>query len=788
MNKRSIKVLGFYEIQGQLEQIASSRLAKEMARQLLPSADEQIVRQRIEETEEAYRCLNQETQIPLGGTEDIRQALSSAQKEIVLEPEECLAIWHNIERYRKMKGFFFDKVSEYPHISKIASEIDDFESLEREFNRVFDKKQQIKDTASPVLARVRNQILQLERTVKNHMQSALQNKDYQKFFQDSLVTIRNNRYVLPIKAEYRHAFPGIVHDRSASGSTLYVEPLALVQSNNDLQEAKIGELKEIQRIFKHLTLTVGTIYGSLYKSTMQVGLIEFIFSRASLALAMKAQRPQMVLGGPVYLVQARHPLIPADKVVPNTIELGDNYRILLITGSNTGGKTVAMKTLGLLVLMHQAGLFIPAGENSILPVFHEVFADIGDGQNIEQNLSTFSGHMSQIIYIIKNVTANDLVLMDELGSGTDPSEGSALAIAILHHLKDIGAMVMITTHYNDLKNYAYTTPGLENGQVEFDFDTLQPTYKLRIGIAGNSHAFSISERLGMPPDVLAQARTLRNGVQDLQIESILNKLSLQARKFDEKEDLLEKKLAEVHELEDLLRKNTEKIEAKKERIVESSRRDAVELKRSLKFEAESLIRELKSQFNEENAQVRANHIQNVRKGIDGLALPKVKLIQREPIDLFQLRVGDAVFVNKLGSIGIVEEINGKKIAVQVNGMTVRVKQNEVSVPSRAERKEEKYNTKQKERPSGYHPIRSSQVITEINVTGKTGEEAIGLVEKFLDQALLAGYSPVKIIHGKGSGSLRKQIHEFLEHQSFVSSHVLGSSQEGGAGVTLVTFS
>lgn len=640
MNKRSMRILGFYQVQNMLVQLAPSRLSKEIARRLRPSSDETEIRQMLTDTEEAYLCLQREVSTPFGGITDIRPALEKAKREVTLDGQECVDIWNNMERYSAVQAYFADRKDLYPHLYEQAQSIGEFSFLSHKMAQVFDQNHQIRDNASPELLRLRNRIMELERQTKRYMQSVLQSKEYQKYFQDVLITIRNNRYVIPVKQEYRHAFPGIVHDTSASGSTLYIEPMAIVNANNDLQAARIGETREIEKIFRRLTTQVREKYTDLYESTLCTGQLEFIFAKAQLAQQMKACRPDISKTGLVRLLQARHPLIDPKVVVPNTIVLGGDYRILLITGSNTGGKTVSMKTLGLLVLMHQAGLFLPVTEGSELPVFRDVLADIGDEQNISQNLSTFSGHMKQLIYIIKHCSANDLILADELGSGTDPAEGSAIAIAILEELYQKGAYVMVTTHYNDLKNYAYRTEGIENAHVEFDVETLKPTYKLRIGSAGSSHAFSISERLGMPKNVLEKARDLRSKAQDVNMEAILTKLNNQVKQVDEEQAELEKRLQETRRLEDELRKENEKVREKRQDIIDSSRREAVDLKRGLRLEAEKIIRELKEQTKEKlTEKERTKAIEQARRAIQQISLPEAQAEKRDPVDLARLKAG-----------------------------------------------------------------------------------------------------------------------------------------------------
>jgi DNA mismatch repair protein MutS2 len=770
-----------------LVRLAPSRLSKEIARHLRPSSEAAVVERSLTDTEEGVRCLQYEVSTPFGGIVDIRPALEKAKREVTLEGKDCIDIWNNVQRYADIHTFFTEKKTDYPQLAEQAACIADFSQLSHNIATVFDNNHQIRDNASPELMRLRSRIIELERQTKRYINSVIQNKDYQKYFQDVLVTVRNNRYVVPIKQEYRHAFPGIVHDTSASGSTLYIEPLAIVNANNDLQAARIGETKEIERIFRRLTAVVQGQYEELMTSTKCVGNLEFIFAKAQLAVQMKACRPAVSPGRLVRLIQARHPLIDADHVVPNTIIIGGEYRILLITGSNTGGKTVSMKTLGLLVLMNQAGLFLPVSDGSELPVFRDVFSDIGDEQDISQNLSTFSSHMKQLIYILKHSSPDDLILADELGSGTDPAEGSAIAIAILDALYQKGPYVMVTTHYNDLKNYAYNAPGVENGHVEFDVETLQPTYKLRIGAAGSSHAFSISERLGMPQEILEKAKELRSKAQDMDMETILTKLNTQSKHMDEEQAELEQRLAEARHMEDELRHERDKVSSKRQDIIDSSRREAIDLKRNLRIEAEKIIRELKQQAKEGTDKEKAKAIDQARRAIQQISLPDKEKPRRDPVDMSQLKIGQRVFIDSLDGLGTVTAMKGTKLTVTVRGMTVRVKAKDISAPYLSEIQKEKQEERREDARSSYRPIRSGGVATELNIIGKTFNDALPDVEKFLDTALAAGFSPVRIIHGKGSGALRHQIHEYLDQQPFVKQYKLDDVEGGGAGVTLVYF-
>ncbi len=784
MDERSIRILGYETIIDKLEALAPSIISKELARQIQPSSDPRQVLQWLDETEEAYVCCMRETEVPIGGTRDIRRIVKKARKEIVLTQEECMDVWNSIRQYGRMKRFFEKRALDYLILRDIAADVEDFPKLEDAFMRIFDDKQQIKDNATTALAKLRSQIGQLERHIKRQMQGYLQNKDIQKFFQESIVTVRNNRYVIPIKQEYRQAFPGIIHDKSSSGATLYIEPMETVRLNNDLQEARIGEKNEVQRIFKQLTLQVGKEYSALWKSLWQAGRMECIFAKAWLAIQQKAVRPDYTKETVVQLYDARHPLIDPQRVVPNTILLGGAYRTLLITGSNTGGKTVALKTLGLLTLMYQSGLFVTAAENSCMPVFRGVFADIGDEQDISQNLSTFSSHMSHIVQILRQTGKGDLVILDEIGSGTDPSEGSALAVAILKALHRSGALVMVTTHYNALKNYAYETAEVENGHVEFDTESLRPTYKLHIGIAGSSHAFSISRQLGLDEQILQEAQEIQKGKENVNLENILKKLHEQSRRLEEEQELAAAQRKEIEQLRQELQRDKTQLRQKKDEILAQSREEALELKRRLRIESEQLIKALKKQFEEKDEQNRSRQIQKIRQSVREIDIPEIKQGQRTAVNVSQLSAGQLVFVNKLGDTGTITEIKGNKISVLIKGMTVRVKPDELSIPTKDEVKKEKKDAKKEGRTFS---LRTQTVATEINVTGKTGDEAVFLLEKFLDQALLAGFSPVKIIHGKGSGALRTKIHDYLKQQRFVKSFSLGSAQEGGAGVTYVFF-
>lgn len=789
MNTRSMRILGFSQIKQQLVRLAPSSLSKEIARRLRPSPIQEEVIRRLQDTEEAVQYRLQEGPIDYGRLTDIRPALAKAARNIVPEKAECIAIWHNIQAYMIIKEKLAVPDTPYVQLSKRAASIADFTALQKNFSRVFDEDLQIRDTASPELFRLRTRIATLENRTKRMITEILQHKEYQKYFQEQLFTVRNNRYVIPIKQEYRRAFPGIVHDTSASGLTLYVEPLAMVDGNNELQTVRMGEEKELERIFARLTEAIKAQDEALRLATRAAGQVEFCFAKAALAEKMAAIRPRMGEAGVIRLIQARHPLLSPDKVVPNTLRLGDEYRVLLITGSNTGGKTVAMKTLGLQVLMHQAGLFIPAAAESVLAVFREVFSDIGDEQDLSQNLSTFSGHIKQLIYILRHCREKDLVLIDELGSGTDPTEGSAIAIAILDALKTRGADVMVTTHYNDLKNYAYETAGVENAHVEFDDKTLQPTYKLRIGTAGSSHAFSISARLGMPAEVLQFAEKIRKQTSHVDMEHILAKLNRQEKDLELREIETAQRLREITRQQAVLQREREEAAKERSLLLTAARQDAREAKRKLRIESEQIIKQLKQSKKKSAPEELAAVIQRTRQNIRDLSLPGSNEGGRVPVKSEELQNGDIVFVNSLQEAGKVVSVQGKNITAVVGTLTVRVKAKDVSLPTAAEIQEEKRREQKQTLQTATHTCKPvTRIATEVNVIGKMYADALPDIERFLDQALGAGFSPVKIIHGKGSGALRRQIHGYLADLPFVKEFKTAEEGEGGgAGVTLVYF-
>ena len=784
-------VLDFIKIKEELAHHCGSTIAKEMALALAPMTDRKQIQEALDETSEALRSWQTEIEQPLGGTRDIRESCKKSRKDFVLTREAIWDVYITIGAYKRMTKFFRTKYMEYPLLSLWMQDMPNMDRVEQRLKRVFDDKGELLDTASPKLASLRNTISKTRDRIKHDIQSILHDKDNQKYFQETIITQRNNRYVIPVKQEYRQYFNGLIHDRSATGQTLYIEPMRLVELNNDLQEALIGEEQEVLRIYKELSVLIKQHSNDLMDACEKVSHIEFVYGKAKLAIAQKAVQATLSEGRDVLLMRARHPLIPANTVVPTDIRLGTDYRILLITGSNTGGKTVSLKTLGLLSIMNQSGLFIPADHGSILPIFHNIFADIGDEQSIEASLSTFSAHITQVISIIKHCGPNDLVLLDELGSGTDPEEGSALAVSILEFFRQKGTLMMVSTHYNELKNYAYHTACIENGHVEFDERTLKPTYRLHIGVAGSSHALSIAARLGLPKDIVNRARDYKSKFGSSEMETVLSDLNEQLRKSSERERALKKELDETRRMRGQLEKEKKQFNEKRKQMLAKAQADAESMKRSLRVEGEAIIKQLKSQFSETNKDKRQSAINEARKGISNVHVPDAPVDdERNTLTIDAVATGQVVYVTSLRSLGTVLSIKGNRVTVDINGLSATVKVSELQSTTREEsnkiqRDNLKPQPKTRKRAGGSAVQRQKEVRTEINILGQTVDEAVVSVGRFIDQAILGGINQVRIIHGKGTGALREGVHQYLRTLPQVAHFETAGYDEGGAGATNV---
>ncbi|HET7628258.1 MAG TPA: endonuclease MutS2 [Bacillales bacterium] len=782
--ERAMRVLEFNKMIDRLKRHAASSLGLEKIEQLKPSTDFEQVKQWLDETDEGAKVLRLKGSVPFGGIHDIRASLKRSLIGGHLNAAELLDIAETIYGGRRLKAFIEKMVEDdvkLPLLHGIVSQFNPAGELEQSIKACIDEFGEIVDSASSALQRVRREIRSSEGKVREKLEQLTRSSNTRKMLSDAVITIRNDRYVIPVKQEYRGSFGGMVHDQSSSGATLFIEPASVVEINNRLQEAKMKEAREIEKILGELSAETAQYADDLLANVERLQHLEFIFAKAHYSRELRASKPKMNLDGIISFTKARHPLIAEDEVVPIDIMLGGDYTSLIITGPNTGGKTVTLKTVGLLTLMAQSGLHIPAEDGSSAALFQSVFADIGDEQSIEQNLSTFSSHMTNIVDILKNIDRHSLVLFDELGAGTDPQEGAALAISILDHVHAIGAKVIATTHYSELKAYAYEREGVLNASVEFDVETLRPTYRLLIGVPGRSNAFEISRRLGMRESMIDDAKR--------QIASDSNKVdrmiaSLEENKKQAEQDraAAQSLLRETEQLQQELQRKIAALENEKRKVLEDAERRAKEAVSEAKVRAEAIIEELREAAKREGGAVKEHEWIAARKRLEEAA-PQLsgerpaRPAERGGEAQRKFAAGDEVKVISLGQKGhIVEQLDDDEYLVQLGILKMNVNADDLR---KVKAEKPKYS-------EAVTTVRSSDshVKTELDLRGKRYEEAMHEVEKYLDDALLAGYHQVSIIHGKGTGALRKGVTKWLQNHPNVKSTRMGAAGEGGSGVTV----
>lgn len=788
MDERALKVLEYNKITDRLSQMALSPMGRELAEGLLPSSSLSEVRMMQQETEEAVSIVLRKGDVPFQGLNDIRGSVKKVSKGSMLEPSELLKVADQMRCARLVKAFISGDIgTNFPMIDDLAEGLAPLKGIEDRIYGCIAGEEEISDRASVTLYNIRRKIREKNGAVRDKLNAIIKSPSYAKALQDPIITVRGDRFVVPVKSDHRSDFPGLVHDQSSSGSTLFIEPMSVVEMNNDIKELKGKEKAEIERILWELTQKIGDSIDSVGVNNDILGDLDFIFSKARMALEMKCMPPKINDDGYINIKKGRHPLIPGDKVVPNTILLGEDYSILVITGPNTGGKTVILKTLGLLTLMAEAGLQIPAEEGSEISVFDNVFADIGDEQSIEQSLSTFSSHMTNIVNIMGKVSKNSLVLLDELGAGTDPTEGAALAMAILDRLHSIGAEAAATTHYSELKAFALQRSGMVNASVEFDVETLCPTYKLLIGIPGKSNAFEISQRLGLERDIVDKAREYMSS-ESLEFEDLIS--NLQKDKIVAESDRQEAEIIkrDALKLKSEYQSSREKLNMTRESILNEARTKAKRMMRDAKDEADELVREIRRAADERDQESRNRRIEEARNKfksrLDGIeddiehrfdADAKVTPVK-------DVKPGDTVFVRTLNQSGtVISPPDGKgEVEVQVGIMKINAKISDLG-------RKESAGTGRKQNSSSVRLTlnRSKTVAPEIDLRGQTLDEAIINVDKYLDDAYLSSLGEVTIIHGKGTGVLRQGITDMLKKHSHVKSFRPGKYGEGGYGVTVV---
>ncbi|WP_188816536.1 endonuclease MutS2 [Calditerricola satsumensis] len=782
MDERALEVLEFPKILAALAEKTVSPLGREKAEALRPSTDPAVVRTWQDETAEAARLLRHHDAVPLAGVRDIRPLVSRAQKGGTLLPDDFVAIAQTLKTGRRLKAFLLKATADgtYPHLRALAERLVSLADLEQAIGEAIGEHGEVLDSASPALRAIRAEIRALESRIRETLEGLIRNPATQKLLQEPLITVRNGRYVLPVKQEHRGAFGGIVHDQSASGATLFVEPQAVVALGNRLREAQRREEREIARILAQLSAKVAAAGEALLANAETLGQLDFVFAKAHLAREQDAGKPALNTKGYLVLRRARHPLIPRDRVVPIDVELGRTFTSLVITGPNTGGKTVTLKTIGLLTLMALAGLHIPAEADSDVAVFSGVYADIGDEQSIEQSLSTFSSHMTNIIRILRRVDANSLVLLDELGAGTDPTEGAALATAILDYLHRRGVRTVATTHYSELKAYAYNRTGVMNASVEFDAETLRPTYRLLIGVPGRSNAFAIAQRLGLPEEIVTAARS-QLGEDERRVEAMIASLEENQRRAEAERQEAERLRREVERLRDELARERERFAQEKNRLLEKAEREANQAVERARREAEAILAELREQAKAEQASIREHRLIALRNQLDRARVRFAREAPPRPARKANprpVREGDTVRVLTLDQKGtVLEKAGDQEWLVSVGLMKVKVKERDLELLE-GEPQEE------------WVPVAAvkgggSAVSPELDLRGHTVEEALVELDQYLDRALMAGLHQVTVIHGKGTGALRSGVQEFLKRHKHVRAFRLGGPGEGGSGVTVV---
>ncbi|GAW29240.1 MULTISPECIES: endonuclease MutS2 [unclassified Carboxydocella] len=785
MNNRTLEKLEYSKIIAQLADCTMSNLGRELAENLLPTTEEAEIRRRQQETQEARELLRVYPDLPWSGLKDPRQAVGRAKRGAVLAPEELLAVADSMRASRRLKRFFAELKEHYPLLQEYAANLASFKPVEDAIYRAILPGGEVADEASPRLAALRRQIRSHSVRVKEKLEQIIRSPEWQKMLQDPIVTQRGDRYVVPVKNEYRGQFPGLIHDQSGSGATLFIEPMAVVEINNDLKRLKAEEEEEIERILQELTARVVAEIDQLELAVEALAHLDFALAKGTLSQRWDGVGPKLNRDGYIYIKGGRHPLIKG-RVVPVTIWLGRDFTTLIITGPNTGGKTVTLKTVGLFVILAQAGLHLPAELGTEIGLYQQIFCDIGDEQSIEQSLSTFSSHMTNIISILAEADRDSLVLLDELGAGTDPAEGAALAQAILEELHRRGAKTIATTHYSQLKTFAFSQPGIENASVEFDVNTLQPTYRLLIGQPGSSNALQIAARLGLAPELVERARSFMSKAET-EMADLIQSLEASQRAAEAERQEAERLRRESERLRQEYAQLKEKLEAQRERILARAREEAWAEVKKARQEAENIVAELKARLAEAPSAQTLQAAYDARSRLRKLqadkavtpTTPSVAAGGRPPREL---EVGDRVKVLSLNQEGtVVGGIKpGVSAVVQVGALKMTVRWEDLRLRAGSDPE-----AGQVQGAGSLMSAKTAAIKRELDLRGMTVDEALYELEKYLDNALVAGLNQVYVIHGKGTGALRKAITQALKEHPRVKNYRHGAANEGGIGVTVV---
>ena len=782
MEKRVLKTLEYDKILAMLKERASCCISRELVDTMEPSGDFDTVERELKLTAEAETLFYKTGRSPVDDFPDMRHCLERMHAALFLSTGELLGIASCLKAARIAKDILANEVGEESYLYNLAGLLITHRSAEEEINRCIINEDEIFDGASPALARIRRAMRLANEKVREKLNSMIRSTAYQKYLQEPIITIRNGRFVIPVKQEYRQQVPGLIHDQSSSGATLFIEPSAVVELGNEYKKLLAEEANEIERILTELTAMLAPYADEIREDLNIMGQIDLVFAKAKLSRELNAVMPRLNRNNYVRIVRGRHPLIPADRVVPIDIWIGKDYRSLIITGPNTGGKTVTLKIVGLFALMVQSGIFVPANEGSEFPVFEHIYADIGDEQSIEQSLSTFSSHMKNIVGILDKADENSLVLLDELGAGTDPIEGAALAMSILEELNDRHCICVSTTHYSEIKAFAMTHEGMENASMEFDIDRLCPTYRLYIGIPGKSNAFEISSRLGLPSSIIDKAKSFLKG-EDVRFEDIISSAQSQRRIAEEERKMAEEARAELEKLRADAERERKKLDEDRNRLQVKAKEDAKRIVADTKREMEKLIVEIRS-IKDIDRSAADRVIQAAR---DTLRATETAVNEKEAIKKEDntmppktVRAGDTVNIVTLDQKATVLSAPDSKgeVMVQAGVMKLNVKLKDIRL---IEEKKAAAPT------SGKVGLGAGkQVGLELDVRGMLVDEANIMVDRYLDDAYNAGLSEVNIIHGKGTGALRAGVQAFLKRHPLVKGYRMGSYGEGDAGVTVVT--
>ncbi len=789
INERALRTLEYGKIIERLQHYAGSEAGRKLCAELKPQTELSKIQELQKETTDALKRVYQKGGLSFNGLPDIGGTLKLLEVGSSLLAGELLKIASVLNATQRVKQYGTTGQEEVTDcLTERFTLLEPLLSLKNEIERCILSEEEIADDASAGLKQVRRQMRVTNDKIREQLASIVNSQENQQMFQDALVTMRNGRYCLPVKQEYQGKFSGMIHDRSSKGSTVFMEPMAVVKLNNELAELAEKEKLEIEKILAELSAYAAEHVENLAYNMKTLTELDFIFARAVLSKSMKGTEPKFNERGYVNIKKGRHPLIDPHKVVPIDIYLGGEFSLLVITGPNTGGKTVSLKTVGLFTLMGQAGLHIPAFDGSELAVFQDVFADIGDEQSIEQSLSTFSSHMTNTVSILEKADETSLVLFDELGAGTDPTEGAALAMSILMYLHRKGIRTMATTHYSELKIFALSTEGVSNACCEFSVETLRPTYRLLIGIPGKSNAFAISKKLGLSEDIIEEARGYI-GVKDQSFEDVI--ADLEQKRLATERDMAEaaKRLAEAEDLKKKFREKSDRLDAAKERVLREANEQAKDILQEAKDYADSTIKK----FNKWGKSGAGREMENERNALreklgekeNSLAIKKKKQKNQKTMTAEDVKVGDTVQILSLGLTGTVATLPNAKGELYVQVGVLRTQANIKDIaPAEPEKEPE---TKARTEMGKIKMNKSMSISPECNLIGKRVDEALPILEKYLDDAYLAHLPQVTIIHGRGTGALRDAVHQYLKRLRYVKSYRVGGFGEGDHGVTIVEF-